>query len=234
MLLMAGRLETPGLISPSAYLRKSGISRGLRRRPPLPTGLATHACIALRSDLSQLFMSLPSLSKTSSVCNSHPCHQDLQVCGLRGNVWDWDLMCAPETFEEACRRLFVAPSSPWDFGEQFMGQRGRNAFLESPSLLLVFTDLQNASALKLQPLPGATLRSLPRQRVWRPSISTKSASSSLCTDTCEGWWVVDLVTVEGGAQENCAVGDWVKEFRACQLEQEGRSLPHHLQPLSAK
>lgn len=66
MLDMLGMSEIPGLMFVRAYFRKSGMSRGFFRIPPLPTGLALMRALPTGASSFNSGMSLPSLSKTSS------------------------------------------------------------------------------------------------------------------------------------------------------------------------
>ena len=63
---MLGRLETPGLMSARAYLRKSGMTRAFRSDPPFPTGLADIRALPVGGSSLNSGMSFPVSSKYSS------------------------------------------------------------------------------------------------------------------------------------------------------------------------
>ena len=118
----------PGFSTLTAKLRKSGMSNGLRTKPPFAIGFALIRRGPLGARAFNSGMSRPSLiEKLFGFIAAHPGFQYLQVTRVVGDVLERDLVRPPETFQVMPIHL---PRGRPTFGlrRTIMGQRGRTAF----------------------------------------------------------------------------------------------------------
>src|SRR5215469_6803240 len=189
----------PGFLTSMAELRKSGISKGLRTKPP--------------------FL----IEKLLGLITAHPGFQYLQVTGIGGDVRQRDLVRSPEAFQ--IMSIHFSRGRPTLRATK---NNHRPAWPESlsgtPCLLLEFADLQDTLFQRRSHRLVHTVRVTPFHKIRCVPVADEQRLQLLMADAGQEGRVIDLVAIEVQDLQHRPVRNRIEELVTVPASSEGTGL----------
>lgn len=188
---------------------------GLAKETAICDGVLTHTLALSWCQLSQLGDQLALLGEELiRLVRAHPGFENLHLLWILVHVWQWNLMCAPVSFQVMTFDLSWSSPSLRRAEHNHGPSRSLGDLARLSSFLLVLTNFLHAMLEGTSKGLVHSVEITALDKVWGVTVARHQCDELLFGDTGKDCRVVDLVTVEMEDRKDCSIVDGVEELVA--------------------